>query len=118
MSEQRPTGGKALFAFDYAFAEGGRVEVAALPLPANNPAPFDVARWSIAPGTSNDLDVHISREVWLVASGRGTVTWADRSTTTIETGDAMAFETQVPHQVRNDGEIPLTVFSVYWKPRP
>jgi mannose-6-phosphate isomerase-like protein (cupin superfamily) len=108
------TSGPLSFKDSYSFSEGGQVEDATLPFPGGAPAPFEVARWTVAPGNANDLDSHMSREVWLVISGEGNVTWADQSTT-IKAGEAIAFETKVPHQVRNTGTEPLRVFSVYWK---
>jgi mannose-6-phosphate isomerase-like protein (cupin superfamily) len=56
----------------------------------------------------------VSREVWLVISGAGRVSWADQ-TATLRAGEAIAFDTKVPHQVQNIGSEPLKVFSVYWK---
>lgn len=105
--------GALSFALDYLFEQGGRVEVGTMPYPRDTPAPFEVARWSVAPGTANDLDRHRSREVWLVIAGTGLVTFADQ-TLRIHPGDALAFETEVPHQVYNDGEESLRVFSAYW----
>ncbi|WP_196255840.1 cupin domain-containing protein [Micromonospora sp. WMMD558] len=105
--------GPVPFAHWYTFAEGGPVHRARLPFPSAAPAPFEVARWSVAPGTSNDLDVHRSREVWVIVTGTGTLTWADQ-TTAVGAGDVVAFESQVPHQVRNDGPEPLLAISVHW----
>jgi mannose-6-phosphate isomerase-like protein (cupin superfamily) len=108
------TSGPVSFEYSYSFSEGGPVESGTLPFPQNAPAPFEVARWSIMPGQANDLDQHVSREVWLVISGEGCVTWGGQ-TTTVSAGHAIAFDTKVPHQVRNTGREPLHVFSVYWK---
>lgn len=99
----------------YDFAEGGPVHKVLLPFPPAEPAPFEVARWSIAPGTSNDLDVHRSREVWIILTGGGTLTFADE-TRTLHPGDVVAFESEVPHQLRNDGPETLSAISIYWLP--
>ncbi|GAB3140718.1 hypothetical protein GCM10027290_12000 [Micromonospora sonneratiae] len=107
------TSGPVEFEHWYDFSEGGPVHRALLPFPAESPAPFEIARWSVAPGTANDLDVHRSREVWIIVSGVGTLTWADQ-TTVLQAGDLAAFESRVPHQVRNDGPEPLHAVSVYW----
>jgi mannose-6-phosphate isomerase-like protein (cupin superfamily) len=80
-----------------------------MPYPGDGPAPFEVARWSVAPGTANDLDTHRSREAWLVIAGTGLVTFAGQ-TLRIHSKDALAFETGVPHQGYNDGEESLQVF--------
>ncbi|MFC7546391.1 cupin domain-containing protein [Plantactinospora sp. GCM10030261] len=107
------TSGPVSFEHWYDFTEGGPVHRALLPFPSTAPAPFEVARWSVAPGTSNDLDVHRSREIWVIASGTGTLTCADR-THVLRAGDIAAFESRVPHQIRNDGADPLLAVSVYW----
>lgn len=109
-----PTSGPLSFTHWYHFAEGGPVESTSLPFSTDAPAPFEIARWSVEPGTANDRDIHISREIWLVLAGEGEVTWADRSAP-IKAGEAIGFDTKVAHQVRAVGTEPLRVFSVYWK---
>jgi mannose-6-phosphate isomerase-like protein (cupin superfamily) len=108
-----PTSGPADYHPDYQFADGDLVEAVVLPYAASSTAPFQVSRWSVAPGKASDLDIHESREVWLVAAGQGELVWADRSAT-IGAGDVIAFDSKIPHQVRNGGAQPLRVFSVYW----
>ncbi|MEU8185327.1 cupin domain-containing protein [Micromonospora sp. NPDC049047] len=107
------TSGVATFEHWYDFTEGGPVHSALLPFPATDPAPFELARWSVAPHTSNDLDVHRSREVWIIVSGTGTVTFGDQ-TAVLRAGDVVAFDSRVPHRIRNDGPDPLSAVSVYW----
>ncbi|MEU8255325.1 cupin domain-containing protein [Micromonospora inaquosa] len=107
--------GAVTFEHWYDFAEGGPVHRALLPFPSTAPAPFEVARWSVAPNTSNDLDVHRSREVWIIVSGTGSLMFADQ-TAVLGAGDVAAFESRVPHQIRNDGPDPLLAISVYWLP--
>lgn len=97
----------------YDFREGGPVDRVLLPFPVSRPAPFDMARWSVAPGTSNDLDVHRSREVWIVVSGTGTVRWADQCAD-VHAGDVVAFESTVPHRITNNGPDIFRAVSVYW----
>ncbi|GAB4103087.1 hypothetical protein GCM10028790_21060 [Micromonospora taraxaci] len=107
------TSGPVAFAHWYDFAEGGPVHQGLLPFPASAPAPFEVARWSVAPNTCNDLDVHRSREVWIIVSGTGTLTFGDQ-TSVLRAGDVAAFDSRVPHQIRNDGPDQLLAVSVYW----
>jgi mannose-6-phosphate isomerase-like protein (cupin superfamily) len=97
----------------YDFREGGPVHKLLLPFPESSPAPFEIARWSIHPGTSNDLDVHRSREIWIIVSGTGTLTWSDQRTD-LHAGDVVAFESKVPHQIQNNGLDSLLAVSVYW----
>jgi mannose-6-phosphate isomerase-like protein (cupin superfamily) len=77
--------------------------------------PFEVARWQIEPGTSNDLDVHRSHEMWLVRDGTGELT-LDGHISQISAGDAIMINSRRPHRVRNNGDRPLKVFSAYWPP--
>jgi mannose-6-phosphate isomerase-like protein (cupin superfamily) len=105
--------GPAEFEHWYDFAEGGPVHQVLLPFPSTKPAPFELARWSVTPGTSNDFDVHRSREVWIIVSGTGTLSWADQ-TKVLRAGDVVAFESKVPHQIRNNGSEVLLAMSVYW----
>jgi hypothetical protein len=56
---------------EYNFADGGVVESAVVEPGA---FPFEISRWDVAPGQRNDLDVHISTEVWLVTKGSGVLT--------------------------------------------
>ncbi|GGO25321.1 hypothetical protein GCM10011576_47720 [Micromonospora parathelypteridis] len=107
------TSGPVAFEHWYDFTEGGPVHRALLPFPSTAPAPFEVARCSVAANTSNDLDVHRSREVWIILSGTGTLTFADQ-TGVLRAGDIAAFESRMPHQIRNDGPEDLHAISVYW----
>jgi hypothetical protein len=64
--------GLVTFEYAYSFADGGRVEEGRnIPGEPERLVPFEVARWRIEPGTGNDLDVHRSYEMWLVADGAG-----------------------------------------------
>ncbi|MEU1586281.1 cupin domain-containing protein [Micromonospora sp. NPDC005710] len=107
------TSGVVTFDHWYDFTEGGPVHRGLLPFASTAPAPFEVARWSVAPHTSNDLDVHRSREMWIIVSGTGTLTFADQ-TCVLRAGDVAAFDSRVPHQLRNDGPDELSAVSVYW----
>jgi mannose-6-phosphate isomerase-like protein (cupin superfamily) len=107
--------GVVTFQHAYSFAEGGPVEEGRVPGEPDRLLPFEVARWHIEPGTSNDLDVHRSHEMWLVMEGEGELT-LDQQHLRISSGDAVMMDSQAPHRVRNIGRQPLRVFSVYWPP--
>jgi mannose-6-phosphate isomerase-like protein (cupin superfamily) len=106
--------GPVEFTYWYQFGDGGPVEAGKLPYPEQHPAPFEVARWTVAPGTANDLDVHRSRELWLVIAGAARAEWADGHTQELHPGDVVAFESLTPHQLINDGSVPFVAASVYW----
>jgi mannose-6-phosphate isomerase-like protein (cupin superfamily) len=107
--------GLVTFQHAYSFAEGGPVEEGRVPGEPDRLLPFEVARWHIEPGTSNDLDVHRSHEMWLLMEGEGELT-LDQQHLRISSGDAVMMDSQAPHRVRNIGRQPLHVFSVYWPP--
>jgi mannose-6-phosphate isomerase-like protein (cupin superfamily) len=108
--------GHVTFEYAYSFADGGPVEEGrSVPGEPERLVPFEVARWQIEPGTSNDLDVHRSHEMWLVRDGVGELT-LDGHVLQISAGDAIMMNSRRPHRVRNNGDRPLKVFSVYWPP--
>jgi mannose-6-phosphate isomerase-like protein (cupin superfamily) len=80
-------------------------------LPAD--CPVSAARFVVEPGATTDLDVHEVVEVWTVMSGSGTLLSADRRMR-ISTGDSTFFASNVPHQLVNDGDMPVEVFSIWW----
>ncbi len=102
------------FEHSYRFEEGGPVEEGGLPYPIDHPAPFQVARWTVEPGTANDLDVHRSREVWFVIAGNGRAVWGEGEVRELAPGDVLAFESLTPHQLINDGPVPFVAASVFW----
>ncbi|WP_328941446.1 cupin domain-containing protein [Streptomyces sp. NBC_00250] len=77
------------------------------------PAPFSSSVFVLPPGTTTDVDVHQVVETWFVGAGEGHVEYAGASHP-VRTGDSFHFATCRPHRVRNTGNGPLTVFSVWW----
>ncbi len=98
----------------YHFESGGPVEKGILPYPLGAPAPFQVARWTVEPGTANDLDVHRSREVWFVIAGTARAVWGDGQAMVLGPGDIVAFESLTPHQLINDGPTSFVAASAFW----
>jgi mannose-6-phosphate isomerase-like protein (cupin superfamily) len=68
----------------------------------------------VEPGTANDLDVHRSREVWIVIDGNAKAVWGDGHAMELAPGDVVAFESLTPHQLVNDGPISFVAASVFW----
>jgi mannose-6-phosphate isomerase-like protein (cupin superfamily) len=76
-------------------------------------APFHSSRMSVDPGAETPEDIHDEWEIWLVASGSGTLFYGGRGIT-VGAGDAVRFQPKERHRVVNDGAIPLVIFSVWW----
>jgi mannose-6-phosphate isomerase-like protein (cupin superfamily) len=62
--------------------------------------PFELAKWTVAPGTANDHDVHRSREVSIVVAGAAIVVLDDNKTTRLQHGYIMALESRTPASTR------------------
>jgi mannose-6-phosphate isomerase-like protein (cupin superfamily) len=107
--------GLVAFEYAYSFADGGPVEEGRVPGEPGRLVPFEVARWHVEPGTSNDLDEHRSHEMWLVIDGVGELT-LDGQVVRISSGEAIMMNSEAPHRVRNIGDKPFRAFSVYWPP--
>lgn len=76
-------------------------------------APFKGSYWTVEPGGSSPEDVHSVHEMWLVASGQGELLFGGRPMR-VKAGDVVYFEPHQTHEVRNDGDATLSVYSVWW----
>ena len=76
-------------------------------------APVEVSHWSLEPGADSGDDQHRVRELWLVAAGRGEMTCGG-SRLDLAAGDVVAIEPEQAHRLRNTGDGPVEVFSVWW----
>jgi mannose-6-phosphate isomerase-like protein (cupin superfamily) len=114
-NEHATRSGLVAFKYAYSFADGGPVEEGTVPSEPDRLVPFEVARWYVEPGMSNDLDVHRSHEMWLVIDGAGELT-LDEQVIRISSGDAIMMNSETPHRVRNTGDKSLRAFSIYWPP--
>jgi mannose-6-phosphate isomerase-like protein (cupin superfamily) len=76
-------------------------------------APFELSRWSLEPGADSGDDQHGVREMWLIAAGRGEMTCGGH-TIEVAAGDVVSIEPNQPHRLRNTGDGPVSVFSVWW----
>jgi mannose-6-phosphate isomerase-like protein (cupin superfamily) len=76
-------------------------------------APFSFAVFTVEPGCASPADTHAVREIWLVVSGTGELT-VDGTASRVSAGDAVYLESMRTHQVRNDGDLPLLVHSMWW----
>ena len=76
--------------------------------------PFNLARFTLACGTKTDIDQHLVKEVWLIARGSGVVNYKGKPIS-VSAGDAVYFESNESHQLLNNGNSTIEVFSIWWK---
>ncbi len=94
-------------------AEGIRVFEITKEAAERMPAPFKVARFTVAPNCASPVDTHAVHEIWMIAQGTGELVYDDQKVR-ISAPDMLYFEPPKTHLVRNDGTEPLVVFSVWW----
>jgi mannose-6-phosphate isomerase-like protein (cupin superfamily) len=78
-------------------------------------APFTLARFTVPPGVTSAADCHEVREIWLVQSGAGLIT-LDGVTDRLVAGEVRYFESFRTHQLHNDGDEPIELVSIWWRP--
>ena len=76
-------------------------------------APVEFSHWSLEPGADSGDDQHDVPEIWLIAAGAGVMTCGG-ATVELAAGDAVAIEPRQVHSLRNTGDGPVEVFSVWW----
>jgi quercetin dioxygenase-like cupin family protein len=95
------------------YETGMRVSEFDLPAVVPSDVPFKGSYWTVEPGGSSPEDVHSVHEMWLVASGQGELLYGGRRMR-VKAGDVVYFEPHQTHEVHNDGDAALAVFSVWW----
>jgi mannose-6-phosphate isomerase-like protein (cupin superfamily) len=78
-------------------------------------APFNASWFSIEPGGTTELDQHDVLEIWMIARGRGVITY-DGNEVPVSKGDMLYFDSQHPHIMLNDGDEQVEIYSVWWEP--
>jgi mannose-6-phosphate isomerase-like protein (cupin superfamily) len=96
------------------YESGMVVEEVDAATPGSTGWPFRAARFDVPPGATTERDVHDVAELWLVRSGRGTVTSGDTALD-VAAGDMVYFAGRVPHQITNPGPDQMHLFSVWWR---
>lgn len=76
-------------------------------------APFRASIFTVPAGSSSPRDEHDVRECWVVLAGTGVLT-TDVGEQWLEPNTVTYFASNQPHEVRNDGQTPLRIFSVWW----
>lgn len=89
------------------------LELAAMRSVDDGFAPFQTSRFSIAPGCQTGEDKHAAKEMWIIGSGSGILTY-DHVDTEVRTGDFLFFRSHAPHSIRNNGSEELHIYSVWW----
>jgi len=90
------------------------VDDGVLPASAADPGRMGVTRFTVAVGAASVPERHESHELWLVEAGRGEVAY-DGDRFTVGPGAMVYVEPWHEHGVRNVGDEPLAIFSVWWK---
>ncbi|GAA3346934.1 hypothetical protein GCM10020358_59850 [Amorphoplanes nipponensis] len=82
------------------------------------PLPFDAMWCVIPPGGSSAEDVHPEIELAMVT--RGTAVYETREgKVEVPTGGVVLLDPEQSHVIHNPSpELPLTILSLYWLPRP
>lgn len=95
-------------------SNGDRLVEFALPdLIDGGPVPFKCSWWSVSPGSCSPMDAHLVKEIWFIAGGEGRLSYRGEDIP-IRAGQCVLFEPWQPHQVFNELDINLVVFSVWW----
>ena len=75
--------------------------------------PFRGGLFVVAPGATSRADTHAVTEIWMVARGRGILTYADE-TFEVGPGDWLLYDPHHAHQIRNDGPDELAIYALWW----
>ena len=78
-------------------------------------APFTLARFVVPPGVTTSPDTHDVREVWVIVRGEGVLT-LDGEETRVRAGDVLYYESRQTHQLVNDGDEPVELVTLWWRP--
>jgi mannose-6-phosphate isomerase-like protein (cupin superfamily) len=96
----------------YRISEAIVVEDFVMPQLPSDMSSFGASRFSVPIGERTPVDVHASREFWLIRSGFGELLYAG-DTFEVEAGDVVYFEPQHTHSIYNNGDRELEIFSVW-----
>lgn len=77
-------------------------------------SPFKMSKWVLKSGLKSPVDVHDVKEYWLISEGRGIINYNDEELIKIEKGDFIFMDSRKSHQVENNGDKDLVVFSIWW----
>ena len=75
--------------------------------------PFQGGKFTVEPGRTSKPDTHTVAECWMVAKGEGVLTY-DGSEIRVSAGEFVYFEPMKTHQVSNEGDELLVIYTVWW----
>ena len=84
-------------------------------LGSSGPAPFEISLFRVDPQCESIAESHEDAELWLVATGVGTMYHGER-TLELGPGSVVTIEPGTMHRVVNVGSESLQIFSVWWMP--
>lgn len=76
--------------------------------------PFELSQFTIEVGGYSPDESHPESEIWIINSGCGKLTYNNKSYN-LKSGDVVKFSPDITHTVKNVGEDPLSVISIWWK---
>ena len=75
--------------------------------------PFEVSCVEVLPGCATPVDQHEVRECWIIAQGSGLLDYAGKKTR-VQKRDVLYFQPWQQHQISNDTDETLVIYSLYW----
>jgi len=94
---------------------GSKLGIFELPTLEASAAPFTLAQIEVPVGVTTAEDHHEVREIWLIQSGSAMLT-LDGARSRVHAGTSLYFESYRRHQLHNDGDVPVRIVSIWWRP--
>jgi quercetin dioxygenase-like cupin family protein len=75
--------------------------------------PFQASRFTVDPDCSSPAEKHEVHEMWFISEGKGKLFY-DKQEMQIKQNDFFYFEPNKTHQVMNDSNEMMVIFSLWW----
>lgn len=75
--------------------------------------PFSGGQFTVEPGATSRPDTHQVSECWMVAQGKGTLSY-DGQEHIVGKGDYLFFEPQKTHFIHNNFDELIIIYTVWW----
>jgi mannose-6-phosphate isomerase-like protein (cupin superfamily) len=79
-----------------------------------NKTPFKFSKFYVAVGGQTPADKHQVNEIWYVIQGEGELTYDENEVVSLKKGEAIFFDSQVTHTIKNTGSSAMEIMSVWW----